>query len=197
MALPEEILFIDENYIKRYTYVNGSVDPLLMYPSIYIAQDEHVQQILGTDLFNKVKDLISTGDISDPANVNYKTLLDDYLRKATCWWSMYEMLPHLYIKTDNGSLVIRTSESTTSISMDDFTNYRNEAKQKALYYSKILVNYICKNQQFFPEYMTNTEGQFWSNPTIFPSNNYAFSSGRDSRRDYVNLDRIRLFIYGS
>ena len=39
MALTPEVLLIDENYIKKYTWVNGSVDPLLMYPAIYIAQD--------------------------------------------------------------------------------------------------------------------------------------------------------------
>jgi len=32
-----EVLLISENYIKKYTTVNGSVDPNLMYPSVYLA----------------------------------------------------------------------------------------------------------------------------------------------------------------
>lgn len=181
MPLPEEILFIDENYVKRYTWVNGSVDPLLMYPAIYLAQDEHIQQILGTDLYVLIKELIETGDITDPQYANYKTLLDSYLRKATCWWALYEMLPNLYIKTDNGSLVIRRSESTEPISNEDLKNYREESRLKALYYSKVMVNYICKNRPNFPEFNTNTQGQFWSNPVIFPSNSYEISSSRNER----------------
>jgi hypothetical protein len=181
MALPEEILFVDENYIKRYTWINGSVDPLLMYPAIYLAQDEHIQQIIGTDLYVLIKGLIETGDITEPEYTNYKHLLDNYLRKTTCWWSLYEMLPHLYIKTDNGSLVIRRSENTEPIGTDDYMNYREQARQKALYYSQIMINFICKNRQDYPEFNTNSQGQFWSNPTIFPSNNFEISRSKKDK----------------
>ena len=37
MALQPEVLLIDENYIKKYTWINGSVDPVLLYPAIYLS----------------------------------------------------------------------------------------------------------------------------------------------------------------
>jgi len=105
MALQPEVLLIDENYIKKYTWINGSVDPLLMYPAIYLAQDKYAQLYLGTDLYNRIKEDVVNDDITGA----YATLLDNYLRRMIMWWTMYEVLPHLYVKTDNGSLVIRTS----------------------------------------------------------------------------------------
>jgi hypothetical protein len=175
MALQPEVLFIDENYIKKYTWINGSVDPLMLYPAIYLAQDEKIQQYLGTDLYYKIKDDLEANTISG----NYLLLLDRYIRRATCWWAMYEVLPHLWVKTDNGSLVQRTSEDTTSISTDAYEKYREQTRQKALFFTARMVDYLCYNQSLFPEYLTNVQNQMWSDTNVFPSNNFEISSGND------------------
>lgn len=175
MALQPEVLFIDETYIKKYTWVNGSVDPLLLYPAIYLAQDEHIQQYLGTDLYYKLKDDLEAGTITG----NYLNLLDRYVRRATCWWTMYEVLPHLYVKTDNGSLVQRISEDTTTIGQQDYQAYREQTRQKAMFFTARMVDFLCYNQSMFPEYTTNTQNQMWSDSNVFPSNNFEISSGRD------------------
>jgi hypothetical protein len=91
MALQPEVLLIDENYIKKYTWINGSVDPLLMYPAIYLSQDKYAQLYLGTDLYNRIKEDVVNDDIEGA----YATLLDNYLRRMIMWWTMYEVLPHL------------------------------------------------------------------------------------------------------
>lgn len=175
MALQPEVLFIDENYIKKYTWINGSVDPLMLYPAIYLAQDEKIQQYLGTDLYYKIKDDLEANTISG----NYLLLLDRFIRRATCWWAMYEVLPHLYVKTDNGSLVQHTSEDTTTISESSYEKYREQTRQKALFFTARMVDYLCYNQSLFPEYLTNVQNQMWSDTNVFPSNNFEISSGND------------------
>ena len=175
MALQPEVLLIDENYIKKYTWINGSVDPLLLYPAIYLSQDKYAQLYLGTDLYNRIKEDVVNDDITGA----YATLLDNYLRRMIMWWTMYEVLPHLYVKTDNGSLVIRTSEDTTPISQTDLQNYRDQARQQAMFYTQRMVDYLCHNSADFPEYMTNTTNQIWSQTNVYPSNAFEISSGRD------------------
>ena len=106
MALTAEVLFVNPDYIKRLTQVNGGVEDSVMVPAIILAQDKHLQNYLGTDLLEKLKsDIAGAGPTGD-----YATLLDDYVRKATVWWSMVEMIPNLYVKLDNGGLVIRVSD---------------------------------------------------------------------------------------
>ena len=41
-----EVLFISDVYIKKYTIVNGAVDPNLLYPSVYLAQDKYLAPYL-------------------------------------------------------------------------------------------------------------------------------------------------------
>jgi hypothetical protein len=89
------------------------------------------------------------------------------------------------VKTDNGSLVQRTSEDTTSISTDAYEKYREQTRQKALFFTARMVDYLCYNQSLFPEYLTNVQNQMWSDTNVFPSNNFEISSGNDRRsRNY-------------
>ena len=111
MSLTAEILFVNPDYLKRITQLNGGVDEAVIVPAVILAQDKWIQQFLGTDLLNKLKNDVSG---SGPTGA-YATLLDNYVRKATAWWTMVELLPNLYVKLDNGGLVIRTAENLSLI----------------------------------------------------------------------------------
>ncbi len=101
-----EVLLISENYIKKYTTVNGSVDPNILYPSVYLAQDKWLLPFLGTDLLNKIKNDVANNTISG----DYQTLLEDYIQKMLLWWVMVDVTPNLCYRMDNGTLVQRQSE---------------------------------------------------------------------------------------
>jgi hypothetical protein len=77
-----EVLLISENYIKKYTTVNGSVDPNLLYPSVYLAQDKWLQAWLGTNLLNELKQQVADENILP----DYEVLLNDYVQKCLLWW---------------------------------------------------------------------------------------------------------------
>ena len=61
MALTPEILFVNPDYIKRITNINGSIEDAYLVPSIILAQDKYIQLYLGTDLLNKLKADIQAG----------------------------------------------------------------------------------------------------------------------------------------
>jgi len=160
MALEQAVILVSENYMKQYTFINGSVDPNIFKPCAILAQDEHIQQVIGTDLFNKILNDIRNNTLSG----NYLTLVDSYMLKAVAWWTMYELLPHLYMKTDNGSIVVRTSDDSTPISSQDLQNYRDQVREKAQFYTQRMIDYLCFNSGLFPELNTNTLQQLSSNP---------------------------------
>tara|TARA_R110000787_G_scaffold55416_2_gene127936 strand:+ start:11918 stop:12472 length:555 start_codon:yes stop_codon:yes gene_type:complete len=152
MALTPEILIVNPDYLKRLTNLNGSIEDSYLIPSVIIVQDKIIQQYLGTDLLNKVLSEISAGTLSG----NYLALVDDYVRKTTAWWTMVDLIPSLYVKIDNGGLVIRTAENTQAISPDDLHREVERARENAQFYSERLVSYLCHNQSLFPEYSTNS-----------------------------------------
>ena len=59
MALQAEVLYVNPDYMKRLTQLNGGVEDAVMVPAIILAQDKYLQQYLGADLHEKLKADIS------------------------------------------------------------------------------------------------------------------------------------------
>jgi hypothetical protein len=146
------IYFIDPEFIKTYTSLNDSVLEGYFDGNLQIAQDVHIQDRLGDTLYIKIQTLISSGDITDPGNAAYKTLLDNYITYSTLWWFMVEHNQDLYMKVDNGGMVTRTSDDTTQVTRTDKLDQKNQWLSRAEYYTKRLVEYLCTNSSSFPEY---------------------------------------------
>jgi hypothetical protein len=173
MALTAEVLFINPDYLKRMTQVNGAVEDSVIVPAVILAQDKWIQQYLGTDLLEKLK----TDVTGDTLAAQYQTLLDDYVRKAVVWWTMVELLPNLYVKLDNGGLVIRTAENTVAISPDDLHRETEAARQNAQFYTTRMVEYLCNNSNLFPEYSSNTGADMLPEKQVYYQNGMTISTG--------------------
>ena len=72
-------LFVTTNDLRRKSLVGGSVDADKFIQFIEVSQDIHIQNYLGTSLYDKISSLITGSTINDPANAAYKTLLNDYI----------------------------------------------------------------------------------------------------------------------
>ena len=149
MSLTAEVLFVNVDYLKRLTNLNGSVESGIIVPSVILAQDKYLQQYLGTDLLNHLKANISS------LTGAYETLMDEYVRKVVCWWTMVELMPNLYVRLDNGGLMIRTADNTQAITENDLHREIENARQNAQFYTERLVSYLCNNTSTFPEYTSN------------------------------------------
>lgn len=161
MAIPQEILLINEELLKKYTPLTDAVDPNLIRPCIYVAQDMYLQNFLGTNLINKIKD-----DVANETLIgDYEILLNDYILKLLIWWTMVELYPSLLYKHDNGNLVSRQSEDTTPVTKSEMESLKEKARENARFYTNRMVNYLRFNSSLFPEYTNNT------NDNIFPDRN--------------------------
>jgi hypothetical protein len=152
MPIPSEILFINKEYLTKYTQLNEAVDTNLIRPAIYLAQDKYIQLWLGTDLMNKIKSDIQNNTLAG----NYATLLNNYIVKPTAWWKMVELYPSLVYKLDNGNVVSRQSEDTTPVTKGELDSLVDKARDNATFYTQRLVDYLCDNNSLFPEYTSNT-----------------------------------------
>jgi hypothetical protein len=168
-----EVLLISENYIKKYTTVNGSVDANLLYPAVYLAQDKWILPFLGTELMDKIKDDVANNTITG----NYQILLEDYIQKALLWWVMVEVTPSLCYRMDNGTLVQRQSEDTVPISDIVMKDMIDRARQNAEHYTTLLVDYLCANSSLFPEYSQSVWPQRSARTDVTNTLNYQFSTG--------------------
>ena len=150
------VLFISEEKLKESTAINLNVDVDLLLPYVRQAQKLYVETKLGTDLTQKLKDLIVAGTIGNVGNEAYKTLLDDYVGDMLPNWAFYHAIPFLRFKIENGNIYSKTSETGTALSETEAQHLREEVRNTAEYYTERLIDYIRNNTSSFPEYSTNS-----------------------------------------
>ena len=150
------VLFISEDKLKDSTAINLNVDVNLLLPYVRQSQKLYVETKLGTDLNQKLKDLIVAGTVGAVGNEAYKTLLDDYVGDMLPNWAFYHAVPFLRFKIENGNIYSKTSETGTSLSTEEAQHLREEVRNTAEYYTERMIDYICNNSTSFPEYSTNT-----------------------------------------
>ena len=187
MPIPQEILLINEDYIKKFTPLTDAVDPNLIRPAIYLAQDKYLTNFLGTNLTVKLKDEVSNGTLSG----DYETLLNEYVLKVVLWWTMVELYPSLLYKHDNGNLVSRQSEDTTPVTKGEMESLKEAARDNARYYTNRLVQYLCYNSTLFPEYTSNTNNDIspdrnpYGKSSFLISDSYRYNRLRWTIKDFL------------
>lgn len=153
--MSENILLISDTMIKERTAIHGNIDPKLIYPDIKVAQDMYIMPILGTALYNKLQAIISDGTITtNPANANYKGLIDKYLVDALMYYTLAELPTTISYQFWNKGVVRKQGENTDLPSMSDLIDLSNKYKNRAEFYAERLKLYIIdKAPTMFPEYL--------------------------------------------
>ena len=171
------VLFISEQKLKDSTAINLNCSNDLLLPYVRQAQKLYVEPKLGTDLTQKLKDLIVAGTLGNVGNEAYKTLVDDYIGDMLPNWAFYHAVPFLRFKIENGNIYSKTSETGNALSTEESQSLREEVSNTAQYYTERMIEYVINNTSSFPEYSTN------SGADISPDQN-AYYNG-------MNLERPR------
>jgi hypothetical protein len=150
------VLFISEQKLKDSTAINLNVSTDLLLPYVRQAQKLYVETKLGTDLTQKLKDLITAGTIGNVGNEAYKTLVDDYIGDMLPNWAFYHAVPFLRFKIENGNIYSKTSETGNALSTEEAQHLREEVRNTAEYYTERMIDYVRNNTSSFPEYSTNS-----------------------------------------
>ena len=85
------INFVTPDIIEEKTIVNGVTDADLFQHHISIAQDRHIQNVLGSRLYVKLQSLIADGTIGDGKNSDYKYLLDEFVVPMTIFYTVVDL----------------------------------------------------------------------------------------------------------
>jgi len=154
-------IFITANDLKRYSVVNANVDNDKFMQFIEISQDIHVQNYLGTDLYNKYQKLIIDGTINDVGNAKYKTLLDTYIKPFTIHWALVEYLPYAAYTVANGGVYKHTSETSQTVDKNEIDFLIEKQRDTAQHYTRRFIDFMCFNSSDYPEYNSNSNGDMY------------------------------------
>jgi len=154
-------LFITTQDIKRYSVLSGNVDPDKFIYMVEIAQDTEVQNYLGTKLLEKLQALIIAGTIGQPANSDYKTLLETYVKPMTIYWALVVYMPFAAYTIANGGVYKHTSESSVTVDKNEVDYLVERYRDIAQYYTNNFIDYMIYNQTKYPEYNSNSEDDIY------------------------------------
>ena len=149
-----QALFISTLDIKKYTSLNGNVDADLFLQFVKIAQDTHILQKLGTDLFDKINDDIVNSTLTG----NYATLVNTYIKPILIHFTMVEYLPFAAYSIANKGIFRPTSETADSVSKEEVDFLVEKHRDIAENYVQRFLDHICANNNLYPEYSTNSDG---------------------------------------
>tara|TARA_R110001592_G_C12949050_1_gene731177 strand:+ start:216 stop:797 length:582 start_codon:yes stop_codon:yes gene_type:complete len=164
-----QVLYISENRLKESTTINQNVDTELLIPNIKIAQDKYILTALGSKLDDHLQSLISAGTLDDVGNENFEKLVNTYIQPALVQWTLYESIIFLGFKFKNKDIMRKSSETGQPASLDDLKFLRDEIQNTAQWYTERLIDYLCHNNNLFPQYSQNT------NEDVSPSRHNYFN----------------------
>ena len=152
-----EALLISRTDLVKFTAVNGNVDTDKFIQFIKIAQDVHIQTMLGTDLLNRIKSDIIADTLANP----YLALLTEYIKPMLIHWAMVEYLPFAAYTIANKGVYKHSSENSENVEKNEVDFLIEKERQIAQHYTERFIDYICFNNDLFPEYTTNTNGDMY------------------------------------
>ena len=156
-----EALFITRDDIVKFTALNGNVDTDKFIQFVKIAQDIHIQNYLGSKLFQKLQADIVAGTLTG----NY---LSTYVKPMLIHWGMVEYLPFAAYTIANKGIYKHSSENAENVDKNEVDYLLEKERSIAQHYTERFIEYMSFNNNLFPEYRAN------KNNDMFPDsmNNY-------------------------
>jgi hypothetical protein len=157
--------FIDEEFLKTRTPLNGQVDIKLLVPFIEVAQDTCIQPILGTALYTRLMKGIRDNDLN-----NDEIDLLKIIGPAQAYFALWSAIPFVGVELRGSGVVRSASPQTQPASRSEMDMLIHSSKSFADFYAQRIIDWLCKNGSLYPEFRTETA-------PIKASNYNDFSSG--------------------
>lgn len=148
---------ISTEFLKAHTIINNNVTDELLNNAIFEAQVIHIQQTIGTKLYDKLLTLVRTNDIHQPQYADYKNLLDGYVMECTAYWALYECLPYIRYKVVNKGVETQNSEWSNGVDSQELNRLQESIADKAQFFTRRLSDFILQNRNLYPEYIMNNK----------------------------------------
>lgn len=159
------VLFITPTDLKANTILNGAVDNDLFIQFIKIAQQMHVQNYLGTQLYNSFVTKITANTLTG----NYLNLMKDYVQPMLIHFAMVDYLPFASFKVGNGGVFKHRTDNADSPTKEEVDMLVQKHRTFADFYATRFIDYMGINASaMFPEYWTNRNSDMFPDQKANP-----------------------------
>jgi hypothetical protein len=146
-------LFITRTDLVKNSIINGAVDTNKFIQFIKIAQEIHIQNYLGSSLYDKISSDITGGTLAG----DYETLVEDFIKPMLIHFAMVDYLPFAAYQVNEGGIVKYLPENAESVQKSEVDYLIDKHRGFAQFYTRRMVDYILFNQSKYPEYNDNKQ----------------------------------------
>lgn len=155
-----EAIFITTTYIKNNTAALGYVNDDELRTFIKPAQDIYISRVLGTKLYNRLKDGVENNNL----NANEINLLREYIQPALQYWTIYEWILWSNYKLTNKALSKQNSDNSNPSDLNEVNYLKSSIRDWAEYYSQRISDFLRDNTELFPQYLEGVSGYSEKSP---------------------------------
>ena len=161
-------LFITRNDLVKNTILNGNVDTDKFVQFIKIAQQMHIQNYLGTRLYDKISSDITAGTLEG----DYLELVNEYVQPMLIHYAMVDYLPFSAYEVRNNGFLKHRSETADTPTKDEVDYLAQKHRGFAEFYTRRFIDYMSFNAPTkFPEYNENV------NDDMYPDKDVNYTGG--------------------
>ena len=149
------VMYINEDYLKKFTNLNGNIDTNIIKPNIIKAQDMYISSFLGKELDLLLKNKILTNSLSS-LDIELMSLIKKAQVEFTCYLSYVDIL----FRWMNKSATTPSVENGTNVSRNDMIYVRDIAKNQGEFYLNEVGKFLYDNRDSYPQYKCESRGAF-------------------------------------
>lgn len=145
--------FITREQLVKNTIIDGNTDTDKFLQFIKIAQEIHIQNYLGTQLYLKISNDVDNNTLTG----DYLELVTDYIQPMLIHYAMVDYLPFAAYQIKNGGVFKHRSENAETPTKDEVDFLVQKYRDFAEYYTRRFVDFMCFDNSKFPEYNDNQD----------------------------------------
>lgn len=143
-----EVLLCTREDIMTRTALSGNIDMDKITPFIKSAQDIHIQQILGTNLLNKLLQDITDGDLTD----TYENLVLSYIKPVLIHYAVADFISFHAYSVENGGVYKHSSDTGEVVAKEEVDSLVKKQRDIGDHYRHLLVKQLTTHMDLYPEY---------------------------------------------
>lgn len=136
---------INEKLFKLHSPITANVDIEEFLPYISIAQELHIEPILGEPLMTELKQQIVDNELT-----GHNSDLILKVAPALSFYTIYQALPFHWATIANKGVTIRESENSRGVDVKDIAQLRRWVKDDADLLKDQLIDFLCKCRANYP-----------------------------------------------
>lgn len=150
----KDVILVSENFVRSNTNISSNLQDKFIQSAVREATDVDFEELVGTNLLNKLKELIEKQEVNAPENRIYKKLLD-IAKYYLAYCAVARLVVISSVKIDNIGANVTSDNNVQALDFDDVFRLEKYYQNKADVYKKKVQVFLQKNVNEISELQQN------------------------------------------